>query len=63
MHVVIFAVCAQGLRPSVSGMDENEMLDLSQKCWVNTPERRPSAQEVVDMLTEGCHLPPMKISF
>ncbi|XP_052775977.1 serine/threonine-protein kinase mos-like [Mya arenaria] len=55
-HVVIFGVVAKGLRPPNINPDEADPFELSYKdmytqCWVANPLDRPTAQEVVDVLT------------
>lgn len=55
-HVVIFGVVAKGLRPPNPDPTDTDPFELSYKdlyeqCWIACPLDRPSAQELVDLLT------------
>lgn len=55
-HMVIFAVVAQGLRPSISSIEtaEEDLVSLCQQCWSTDPAHRPSAKAVIGLLEGIC---------
>ena len=61
--MVIFAVVAQGLRPSIGDLQsaDDELIALCQACWCGEPEGRPTAQSIIAVLGELCSEPDLHI--
>lgn len=54
--MVIFAVVAQGLRPSLSSIEtaDDGLVTLCQQCWSAEPTGRPCAKVITGTLESMC---------
>ncbi|XP_067948962.1 serine/threonine-protein kinase mos-like [Watersipora subatra] len=55
-HMVIFAVVAHGLRPSLSCIEsaDDDLVTLCQQCWSANALSRPSASNIIKVLENLC---------